>query len=50
MHKIAAFHQFLQIELQMIFVKDLSIVYEVMRKWEKVFPLYNLEGGNTDDI
>lgn len=30
-------------------VNSLSIVYEVMRKWEKVFPLYNIEGGNTDD-
>ena len=30
-------------------LNSLSIVYEVMRKWEKVFPLYNLEGGNTDD-
>ena len=29
-------------------LNSLSIVYEVLRKWEKVFPLYNMEGGNTD--
>ena len=28
-------------------VKVLSIVYEVMRKWDKVFPLYT-DGGNKD--
>ena len=28
-------------------VKALSIVYEVMRKWDKVFPLYT-DGGNND--
>ena len=30
-------------------VKPLSIVYEVMRKWDKVFPLYT-DGGNNDSI
>jgi Leucine-rich repeat (LRR) protein len=29
-------------------VNSLSIVYEVMRKWEKVFPLYNIEGRDFD--
>jgi hypothetical protein len=28
-------------------VEPLSIVYEVMRKWDKVFPLYT-DGGNND--
>ena len=26
-------------------VKSLSIVYEVMRKWDKAFPLYKSLGG-----
>jgi hypothetical protein len=30
-------------------VKPLSIVYEVMRKWDKVFPLYT-DGGNNGSI
>ena len=29
-------------------VKPLSIVYEVMRKWDKVFPLYT-DGGDDDN-
>ncbi len=29
-------------------VKPLSIVYEVMRKWDKVFPLYT-DGGDNDN-
>ena len=27
-------------------VEPLSIVYEVMRKWDKVFPLYTNRGDN----
>ena len=27
-------------------VEPLSIVYEVMRKWDKVFPLYTTGGDN----
>ena len=30
-------------------VEPLSIVYEVMRKWDKVFPLYT-DGGNNGSI
>ena len=30
-------------------VEPLSIVYEVMRKWDKVFPLYT-DGGDNDSI
>ncbi len=28
--------------------KPLSIVYEVMRKWDKAFPLYKSGAGNID--
>jgi hypothetical protein len=34
--------------MSMDYVNDLSIVYEVMRKWDKAFPLYKLGGGNIE--
>lgn len=46
-HMIVAVHRYWNLYLPL---NSLSIVYEVMRKWEKVvFPLYNLEGGDTYD-